>query len=59
MQRTKWGELHPFVDRPDFWDGVVMIFTPETLEELEITMILIVDAYNFITGANLDPSDFS
>ncbi|MCH9672934.1 MAG: hypothetical protein K0U93_15965 [Gammaproteobacteria bacterium] len=28
---------------------------PETLEEVDITMRLIVDSYNFVTGADLDP----
>ena len=53
----KWGELHPWVDRDDFWDGVVMIYTPETLDEVDVAMQLVVDAYNYITGANLDPAN--
>jgi hypothetical protein len=39
-----WGELHPWVDRDDFWDGVVMIFTPKTLDEVDVAMQLLVDA---------------
>ena len=58
VAETKWGELHPWVDREDFWDGLVMIYTPETLDELDVTMQLIVDAYNYVTGANLDPASF-
>ena len=57
VDQTKWGELHPWVDRDGFWDGVVMIYTPESLEELDITMRLLVDAYNFITGADVDPDE--
>ena len=34
-----------------------MIFTPETLDEVDVTMQLVVDAYNYITGDNLDPAD--
>ncbi len=34
-----------------------MIFTPETLDEAEVTMQLVVDSYNYITGANLDPAN--
>ena len=59
VHQTKWGELHPWVDREGFWDGVVMIYTPETPAELEITMGLLVDAYNFVTGESLDPSETS
>lgn len=53
----KWGELHPWVGRDGFWDGVVMVYTPETLDELDVTIQILVDAYNFITGASLHPAD--
>lgn len=58
VAETKWGELHPWVDRDNFWDGVVMIYTPETLEEVDVTIQLVVDAYNYIAGATLDSADF-
>ncbi|MBT8212300.1 MAG: hypothetical protein KJN71_04045 [Acidimicrobiia bacterium] len=54
---TKWGEIHPWVNQDGFWDGVVMVFTPESPADLEITVRLVVDAYNFITGETLDPDD--
>ena len=57
VDRMKWGELHPWVGRAGFWDGVAMVYTPETLEELDITIRILVDAYNFVTGASLDPTD--
>ncbi len=53
----KWGELHPWVGREGFWDGVVMVYTPETLDELDVTIQIILDAYNFVTGASLRPAD--
>lgn len=59
LDDKKWGELHPWVDRDGFWDGVAMIYTVETPDELDVTIRLIVDAYNFITGSNLDPSDIT
>ncbi len=55
VAETKWGELHPWVGRDDFWDGLVMVYTPETPEELDVTVRLIVDAYNYVTGADIDP----
>jgi len=58
VDRTKWGELHPWVDQDGFWDGVVMVYTPETQAELNVTMRIIVDAYNYVTGADLDPEAF-
>ena len=57
VDRTKWGELHPWVSRDGFWDGVAMVYTPETPEELDITIRIVVDAYNFVVGANLTPDD--
>ena len=58
VDETKWGELHPWVERDNFWDGVVMIYIPETDEEGDVTFQLVVDAYNYITGAELDPASF-
>ena len=58
VAETKWGELHPWVDREDFWDGVVLLYTPQSLDELDVTMRLIVDSYNFVTGDSLDPATF-
>lgn len=55
---TKWAELHPWVGREDLWDGMVMLYTPQSFEELETTWQLIVDSYNFVTGQNLDAIDF-
>lgn len=58
VDRTGWGQIHPWADRDGFWDGVVMVFTPETHDELDVTMRIIVDAYNFVTGDELDPDAF-
>ena len=58
VAETKWGEFHPWVGREDFWDGLVMVYTPETLEEVDVTIRLVVDAYNYVTGADLDPSRY-
>jgi hypothetical protein len=58
VAEAKWGELHPWVDRENFWDGVAMIYIPETLDEVDVALQLVVDAYNYIAGANLDPGSF-
>ena len=57
VHEKKWGEIHPFVGRSDFWDGVVMVFTPETDEELDVVMQILVDAYNLVAGAELTLAD--
>ena len=59
VDQTGWGEIHPWVGRDGFWDGVVMVFTPESPEELDVTMHLVVDAYNYITGADIDPTEIT
>ena len=59
VDATRWGELHPWVDRDDFWDGVVMIYIPETADDADIALQLVVDAYNNIVGADLDPASFA
>lgn len=50
VAETKWGELHPWVGRDDFWDGLTMIYTPETLEEIDVMVRLVLDAYNYIVA---------
>ena len=58
VDETKWGELHPLVGRDDFWDGVVMIYVPETATEADVALQLVADAYNYIVGVELDPATF-
>ena len=53
VDETRWGEIHPWADRDGFWPGVVMVYTPETIDELDVTLRILVDAYNFVTGASL------
>lgn len=55
---AQWGELHPWVERDGFWGGVVMVWSPESAEEVDVVVRLIVDSYNFLTGASLDAADF-
>ncbi len=58
VHETTWGELHPVVERDDFWDGVVMVYVPETTAEADIALQLVADAYNYVVGVELDPSSF-
>ncbi len=58
VDETKWGELHPLVERDNFWDGVVMIYVPETAAEANVALQLVTDAYNYIVGVELDPATF-
>ena len=58
VAETGWGERHPWADERDGWEGFVMLFTPQSMEELDITFQLIVESYNFVTGDSLQASDF-
>lgn len=53
-----WGERHPWADEREGWDGLVMLFTPQSMAELEIIFQLIVESYNHVTGQTLQASDF-
>ena len=54
-----WAVLHPYaVERLDGWEGFVMLYTPQSLNELDVTFQIIVDGYNYVTGQNLLASDY-
>ena len=54
-----WGIYHPFAAKGvEGWDGYTMLYTPQSLEELDVTFQLIVDAYNYVTALNLVATDY-
>lgn len=53
-----WAVRHPWATRREGWEGFVMLFTPQTMEELDVTFQLILDGYNFVTGKNLRAEAF-
>ncbi len=53
-----WGERHPWADERDGWDGLVILFTPQSMAELDIIFQLIVESYNHVTGRTIQASDF-
>ncbi len=53
-----WAEPHPMAAYMGS-QGTVMLYTPRTLEELEVVFQLIVDSYNFVTGRDLDAAQFA
>lgn len=53
-----WGERHPWADEREGWDGFVMLYTPLSMDEVDITFQLIVESYNYVTGRTVQPSDF-
>lgn len=54
-----WAERHPWADQRDGWEGFVMLFTPQSMAELDVTFQLIVESYNHVTGRTVQASDFT
>ena len=54
--KAGWAEPQPIAERLGI-PGLVMIYTPLTLTELETVLQLVVDSYNFVTGQDLAVSD--
>jgi phospholipase/carboxylesterase len=54
-----WGERHPWADQRDGWGGFVMLFTPQSMDELAIVFRLIVESYNYVTGQKVETSSFN
>ena len=66
-----WAVHHPFSLREQeegtqvepggsikTWQGFVMLYTPQSIDELNVTFQLIIDAYNNVTGESLVATDF-
>jgi len=34
--------------------GLVMLYTPLTMQELDVVLELVADSYNFVTGRSID-----
>ncbi len=54
-----WAERHPWADQRDGWEGFVMLFTPQTMDELDVTFQLIIESYSHVTGRTVHASDFT
>ena len=52
-----WAERHPWADQREGWGGLVLLFTPQSMEELDVVFQLIVESYNFVTGRDVEPSE--
>ena len=49
-----WAIAHPWSDQRPGWEGFVMIYTPLSVEELDVVFELVLDSYNFVTGKAFD-----
>lgn len=53
-----WAEPHPIAAQLGM-PGLVMLYTPRTLDELDIVVELVVDSYNFVTGRTIDAASLA
>ena len=53
-----WAISHPWADQREGWEGLVLLYTPRSMEDLDVIFQLIVDSYNFITGQNIQATDY-
>ena len=54
-----WAERHPWADQRAGWEGLVMLYTPQSEADLEIVFQLIVESYNFVTGQAEVATDYT
>lgn len=50
VEKKGWGELHPWADRFDGWEGLVMLYSPTDTEQLKVLIQLVTESYNYVTG---------
>ncbi len=53
LEQKGWGERHPWADRRDGWEGLVMLYSASNADELKILVQLVTESYNHVTGRNV------
>jgi len=48
--KAGWAVSHPWAQQRDGWEGFVMIYTPQSEQELEVVYDLVKASYSFVTG---------
>ena len=54
-----WAERHPWADQRVGWEGLVLLYTPMSSQDLDVVFQLITESYNFVTGRDVEASDVS
>lgn len=44
-----WATFHPWSTTRPGWDGFVMLYTPQSMGEVEIILMLVKESYTFVT----------
>jgi Family of unknown function (DUF5519) len=48
-----WAEQHPIAAQLGM-QGLVLLYTPHTMDQMDVVLALVVDSYNFVTGRSVD-----
>ena len=57
--KAGWAVFHPFaVQDLEGWEGFVILYTPQSFDELDVTFRLTVDGYNNVSGQMIQATDF-
>ncbi len=49
-----WAVAHPWANQREGWEGFVMIYSPTTLNELDVVIQLVEQSYLFVTGGTVE-----
>ena len=52
-----WAIHHPWADKRPGWEGFVMIYTPGSMDELDVVFEIVMGSYNFVTGKDAASTD--
>ncbi len=50
VEEKGWGERHPWADRFDGWEGLVMLYSATDPDQLKVLIQLVTESYNYVTG---------
>lgn len=50
LEQKGWGERHPWADRFEGWEGLVMLYSATDTDQLKILIQLVTESYNYVTG---------
>jgi len=51
VEQKGWGERHPWATRNKGWEGLVMLYSASTEDELKTLIQLVTESYNYVTGS--------
>lgn len=53
IEKKGWGERHPWAARREGWEGLVMLYSATTAQQLAVLFQLVSESYLYVTGRNV------